>query len=233
MALPFTSEEFFSLFVAYNEAVWPGHLLLYALALAALALVGRGEARRRDAAVSGILAFFWVWMAVAYHWLHFTRINPAAYAFGALFLAQGALLVWDGLVRDRLAFRSPRGWRGWVGGLLAAYALAVYPLLAALAGRPARELPVVGVPCPTTILTLGLLFWARRPLPRYLLAIPLAWAAVGSTVAFALGVLQDLGLLAAGLLALLLLGHQRSSAGTAADRRTSAGRAVTGEEGGR
>jgi hypothetical protein len=43
------------------------------------------------------------------------------------------------------------------------------------------------------------------------LAIPLAWSAIGGTAAFALGVPQDLGLLAAGLLALTLLWRGRGT----------------------
>ena len=202
--IPFTQEEFFSVFVAYNQSVWPGHLLIYALAAGAgvLALV---PSRRRSAVATGVLAFLWAWMAVAYHWLHFSRINPVAGAFGGLFLLQAALFLWSGILRGRLVFEGFRGARGWMGGLLIAYAMVLYPLLGLAFGHPLRELPILGVPCPTTILTLGLFFWARRPFPRYLLAIPLAWAAVGSTAAFALGVPQDLGLSVAGLLALPLL----------------------------
>lgn len=37
------------------------------------------------------------------------------------------------------------------------------------------------------------------------LVVPLLWAAVGSTAAFTLGVYQDLGLLVAGLVALVML----------------------------
>jgi hypothetical protein len=64
---------------------------------------------------------------------------------------------------------------------------------------------VLGVPCATTIFTLGLLAWAQPGRSRYLLVLPILWAAIGGTAAFTLGVTQDLGLLAAGLLALLLL----------------------------
>jgi hypothetical protein len=72
---------------------------------------------------------------------------------------------------------------------------------------------VIGTPCPTTLLTLGLLFWARPPLPRLLLAVPLLWSAVGTTAAFALGVPQDLALLVAGLAAQVLLRRPRRRPG--------------------
>ena len=37
------------------------------------------------------------------------------------------------------------------------------------------------------------------PMPRSVFVVPLLWAVVGSTAAFQLGVLQDLGLLVAGV----------------------------------
>jgi hypothetical protein len=65
------------------------------------------------------------------------------------------------------------------------------------------------VPCPTTIFTIGLLFWVARPLPLRLLVIPLLWAFVGSSAVILLGVVQDVGLLASGLLGLFLLRSAR------------------------
>lgn len=95
------------------------------------------------------------------------------------------------------------------------YALIVYPLWGLAAGHPVREVPVLGVPCPTTIFTFGLLFWAARPVPRLLLVIPLVWAFLGSTAILLLGVPQDVGLLVAGLLGLLLLRPAAPAARTA------------------
>ena len=36
-----------------------------------------------------LLATLWIWNAVAYHALLFTRINPAAWLFAALFTMEG------------------------------------------------------------------------------------------------------------------------------------------------
>jgi hypothetical protein len=63
-------------------------------------------------------------------------------------------------------------------------------------------MPTFGLPCPTTIFTLGILLFATAPLPRSVFAVPLLWAAVGSTAAFRFGIPQDLGLLVAGLISL-------------------------------
>lgn len=58
MAVPFTHEEFSSVFASYNAAVWPGHLLLFTLAVGATVLA-TAPGRRRSVAASGILAGFW------------------------------------------------------------------------------------------------------------------------------------------------------------------------------
>lgn len=80
------------------------------------------------------------------------------------------------------------------------YALILYPLLGHLLGHRYPALPTFGLPCPTTIFTLGLLLFAAPPLPRSAFVVPVLWAGVGSIAAFKLGVLQDLGLMVAGLI---------------------------------
>ena len=109
MELPFTAERFFGVFAAYNTAVWPAQILLYALALLALVLPFSKVAR--DGWIACILGFLWLWMGIVYHWLHFTHINKAAYAFGALFVLQGLLLLFAG-ARGLLLFKRPTGMRG-------------------------------------------------------------------------------------------------------------------------
>jgi hypothetical protein len=81
----------------------------------------------------------------------------------------------------------------------------VYPLLSVALGHGFPTVPTFGLPCPTTIFTLGLLWWLRGGHVRILLVIPLLWSAVGGSAAFALGVPQDLGLLVAGVVSTILL----------------------------
>lgn len=202
--LPFSRHEFFGVFADYNTSVWPAHVLLYALAVALLAMVLYGKSRGTSRIAVG-LALLWIWTGIAYHWWRFATINGAAWMFGALFVIEGILLAVAGTVNGSLEIARPKGWKGWTGGMLVAYALVVYPILG-LARHPPEEVPVLGVPCPTTIFTFGLLFWAVRPIPRHVVVIPLLWAIIGSSAVFLFGVVQDLGLLVAGLLGLLLLG---------------------------
>ena len=192
MTLPFTREQFFDAFTAYNEAVWPMQLALYALALAALALAfSRG--RHSGRVISVVLALLWAWMGVVYHLGFFRPVNPAAVVFGALFLAGAAVFAWEGGVRGRLRFQA----RSSLGYLLLGYALVAYPFLAVLFGHVYPATPTFGLPCPTTIFTIGMLALLRAPYPRHVFVVPVLWALIGLQAVFFLGVHEDLGLLAA------------------------------------
>ena len=66
-------------------------------------------------------------------------------------------------------------------------------------------------PCPTTIFTFGILLWAVKSVPAYLLIIPLIWSIVGMSAAVNLRVPQDYGLVVAGVLgtALILIQNRK------------------------
>ena len=83
------------------------------------------------------------------------------------------------------------------------FGLVIYPLLGYVMGHHYPAVPTFGLPCPTTVFTIGVLLFVSAPLPRSVFIVPLLWAAVGSIAAFQLGVLQDLGLLVAGLVGLV------------------------------
>jgi hypothetical protein len=204
MAIPFTREQFFGVFAHYNAAVWPAQVALTVLAAFVIVLIVRGRPGN-GRWIGAALSLLWAWMAVAYHFVFFADINPAAKGFAAAFLIAALLFAWQGTLRGRYDYAARAGFRGWLGGSLILFALLVYPALGWLLGHRYPAVPSFGLPCPTTIFTLGVLMFVRGELPRLLLLVPLLWAAVGSTAAFALGVTQDLGLLAAGVLALLAM----------------------------
>jgi hypothetical protein len=136
--LPFTAQQFFSVFADYNQAVWRMQWIL-AAAAAGIVLLSISRTAWKDRAICVLLAGLWAWMAIAYHVAHFSRIN--------------------------------------------AY--------------PAE--PTFGVPCPTTIFTLGILALAHGRRVATLAVVPLLWSVVGGSAAFLLGIWQDLGLIASGI----------------------------------
>jgi len=223
MSLPFTPEAFLQVFVDYNQAVWPAPVVLYLLAVVLAGVAHRGGHGSARWIAFG-LAVLWAWMGLVYHIEFFRFINPAALGFGIAFLLQAWLfLVW-GVTTPPIAVGEVKGARAWLGGAMLAYALALYPLLGWLLGHRFPASATFGVPCPTTIVTLGLLVWARPRAPWWLLVVPLAWTAVGSSAAFSLGMWEDLGLLAAGATAAAWLwrdarGHHQREEGMNTKRR--------------
>jgi len=197
MPLPFTPDEFFDVFAAYNETLWPFALALWLVTAYAVAVLTRVRPVR-PWFIPALLALHWVWAGLAYHAAFFSRINPAAWMFSGLFVVEAGLLLWYGVVHhrfqlSRVAF-SPQA----VSWGLIAYAL-LYPAIARAEGHAFPRLPTFGVPCPTTILTVGFLLAADRSLPRLVAVIPLMWAFIGGSAAVLFGVRADLMLLAAGV----------------------------------
>jgi hypothetical protein len=204
MALPFTAEQFYGVFRDYNTVVWPAQWFLVALAAAVVVAVLRPWPWSA-VAVSAVLGALWAWIALAYHLAFFARISPAAYGFAALSAAGAAVFVWQGVIRRRLAFRWVPGLKAMAGVVLIAFALVLYPVWSAYAGHPYPATPTFGLPCSTTIFTIGVLCFAVPPTPRSPLVVPLLWCLVGAQAAFLLGVQPDLGLIAAAVVGLGLL----------------------------
>lgn len=205
--LPFSSEEFFDVFVRYNEAVWPMPIVLVGLAALAAAAAFAGTRWSRE--IGSLLGFLWCWMAIAYHAIFFTRINPLAWVFAAAFLAAGVLFARHAL-RGTLRFDGSGSWVRAVGATLVVYAIAGYPLVGIAAGHAYPRAPTFGLPCPTTIFTLGMLLLATRPVPLGLFVVPLGWAIVGGSAAALLGVVQDFGLPVAAIAVVATLVAERS-----------------------
>ena len=165
--------------------------------------------------VSAGLAAMWLWTGIAYHGLYFTTINSAAWAFGALFVVQGALFLHAAIVRDVIDFGARSGPIAWLGWALVAYAGVLYPLLGLWAGHRYPELPMFGItPCPVTLFTFGLLLLAKPPVPLRLLVLPMVWSLIGGSAAFLIGMVQDWPLLLSGVVVglIALLDRRRSQA---------------------
>jgi hypothetical protein len=211
MELPFTAEQFFGVFRAYNTTLWPVQMFLLVLAGLAVVLV-MWPRSWSGVGVSAILALLWGWMGLAYHLAFFTAISPPAYAFAAVFVAGALVFLWQGVVRRRLEFRWQAGVRGVTALLLVVYALVVYPAWSHFAGQPYLETPTFGLPCPTTIFTMGLLACLVKPYRRSVFVVPVLWSLVGVQAAFLLSVPQDLGLAVVAVVGLVLISRPRLTA---------------------
>ena len=104
-----------------------------------------------------------------------------------------------------------------VGLGLACYALS-YPILNITLGHPYPATPTFGVPCPTAILTVGLLLASPGRVPLTLAVIPALWGFIGGSAAIVLGVWPDYVLLAGGIVLTARLAR-RLLGGRGGDRR--------------
>jgi hypothetical protein len=208
MNMPFTTEQFFNVFVSYNTAVWPAQIILFLLPLAAIYLAAKGKS---PASVSVILGALWLWIGIVYHILFFSSINPAARIFGALFVVEGMLFIYSGVIKQSLSFEYKSGVLPLTGIILMLYGLIIYPILGYALGHTYPAQPTFGLPCPTTIFTFGILLWTIR-MPKYLLVIPAVWTVIGFFAALNFGVWEDTGLLVSGITGTVLLMMRKKAA---------------------
>lgn len=202
--IPFSADVFFNFLAQYNDAIWPAQIVASLMALAGVYLALRPR-QNSGRIIAAILGFFWIWIGAVYHLSFFALINFWDLGFGLLFLIQGLLLLWNGVVRNRLDPAQAMPGPVFAAGLFAlAVALVVHPLFSAAFGRSLAEIAWVGSsPTPTILLTLGLLALARAGRLWALSIIPLFLCLTGSLVAYLLPISQDWLLLPVGLAVIL------------------------------
>ncbi len=193
--MPFTVEQFLQVFTDYNLSIWPAQIVLWA-AGAVTAILLFFHTRSMSRMAMSILAALWLWCGVVYHWMHFTRVNPAAWLFGALFIAGALFLYRAGRTTD---MDDERPLRIAVGGAIAVYGLLIYPAAAYLSGHVYPEVPTFGAPGPLVIFTIGLLIAAKPPMHYAAAVVPLIWSVIAIWAPLRLGMVEDFGLLLAGI----------------------------------
>jgi hypothetical protein len=171
-------------------------------------------ARHAGRAAAAVLAACWAWVAWAYLLQRYETINWAASYYAVAFAIEALLLLWAGLVRDRLALRPPAEATGWAGLGLFIFALLAYPPIAPLLGRSWTQAEIFGVaPDPTAVATLGLLLAGTR-IRWHLLAIPLLWCAISAATLWAMQSPEAWVMGAVAAAALFFAGWKRYDRGT-------------------
>jgi hypothetical protein len=212
MNIPFTIDQFLGVFAEYNTAVWPAQLVLNALGLAAVYSALRATPGAGRLA-TGMLSLLWIWCGVVYDLLYFSSINNAAYVFAALFVLQGIILFVKGTIKGEITFRFQSDIYGIAGGVLVSYGLIIYPLLGRYLGHVYPSAPTFGLPCPTTIVTCGVMLWTVGRVSKTVLVIPFLWSLIGSNAALSFGIYEDFGLFTAGIVMLGLIYYRDKRAG--------------------
>ena len=183
--LLFSPRTYYRLFALYNVAIWPAQIVAAVLGLATLALMRTGG-EWRGRGVAAILAACWLWVAWAYLLTRYDSINWAAKYFAVGFAIEALLLIWTGLIRNRLLLHRPADAAGGAGLGLFLFALLVQPLIGPLVGREWVQVEIFGIaPDPTAVATLGVLLTAQRP-AWHLFLIPLIWCAISGATLWAM-----------------------------------------------
>ena len=102
--LLFAPRTYYRLFELYNAEIWPLHIVALLAGVTIIVLM-RSRTAWRGRLIAAMLAACWLWVAWAFHWQRYATINWAASYFAVGFAIEALLLIWIGVVRDRLAVR--------------------------------------------------------------------------------------------------------------------------------
>lgn len=151
-----------------------------------------------------VLSFFWLWTGIVFFIMYFARVYRPANTLGAVFILQG-ILFFAAFIKPRLSFHLRQDTYSIAGILFIAYAMIGYPLVGYFLDHKYPQAPVFGLtPCPLGVFTFGMFMLADTKLPKYLLVIPLLWAVAGYVPA-SRGVLEDIGLIVAGVVGTVMI----------------------------
>jgi len=203
MKLPFTTEQFFNVFENYNTKIFPFQILILILGFAALIFAHRKNTF--DKIIGGFLGFLWIWIGAVYHFAFFSTINKPAFMFGALFILQGVLLLFNAFSKSAIQFKAEKNIKSGIGEFFVLFGLIIYPVIGYLIEGSLNRIILLGLPCPSTILTFGFLMLATNKVPKHLLIIPFLWSLVGLSAAINFGVVQDYMLIISAIVAAIFL----------------------------
>ena len=189
--LPYTAEALFALFDEYNRAIRPVPAIALFFSAAALTLAVRAR-MDRSRIILAILAAGWLWTGAVYHLAFFTGLNFAAPVYGAVFILQGLLLVWTGIIRRRISIRVDPGITVWTGVGIAVISAAILPIFDWQTGAGWTDAGFALIaPGATAGFTIGLLMLSDSRPPLHLVAIPTLWTFVTGLHAWPLDIPQD------------------------------------------
>ena len=190
MKIPFTTEQFFSVFEKYNSTVFPFQWIIILLGMFTLFLI-HSKYSSKNKLIGSFLGLLWVWTGIVYHIIFFTAINKLAFVFGGFFILQGLLILINTFLKDKLSFSFSSQTKNYFGYFFILFGLIIYPIISYLVQGSFNRTIALGLPCPSTIFTFGFFMMAGNKLPKYLLIIPSLWAIVGVGAAIQFGVYQD------------------------------------------
>ncbi len=199
----FNLEEFLNVLGSYNLKIWPLQIIAFLFGLVAVVFAFR-KTKSSGKVILAILALLWLWNGAVFCLLFWSTIYKLAYIFAALLVIQGALLI-VALFRSDIVISFHPDWMSVVGIILIIYSMAGYQVFGYFLGHIYPNFFPFGlVPCPTTIFTIGLLMMTYKKIPGYYLIIPII-VSTGGFMVVPMGILEDIGLILAGIFGICLL----------------------------
>lgn len=61
---------------------------------------------KRDSIINLVLTILWIWMGLIYHLMYFSQINALAKVFGVMFIVQGLIFGYFGVINDKIQYRA-------------------------------------------------------------------------------------------------------------------------------
>jgi len=178
----FSETVYYRQFELYNQAIWPLHIvaILFSLLLAYALWKKPAWAGR---VISGCLVVAWLWVAWAFLYQRFQQIHVVAEYYALSFALQAGLLVWYGVIKNRLTRCSTSQLRIMIGAMALFVALVLYPFTPFMTGRNWLQFEMFAIaPDPTVLATLAILFAYK--VPKVLYAIPVIWVIVSGMTLF-------------------------------------------------
>ncbi|MDF1519432.1 MAG: DUF6064 family protein [Brevefilum sp.] len=198
-----TGEQLLDAFAAYNQLIWPMHIIAYVLGVIAVFLAIK-KSLWASRVNFGVLAFLWLWVALLF-WLPSAGQGfTIGYAFMALFLIEAVLFLIQA-VKPGITFGTHNKVQTVAGVTMIFYTMVGYPLIGILVGHNYPQAAFIGLfPCPLTLFTFGLLLLASSAIPIYLLIVPLFWGLSG-VLWISIGMWEDVGMVLGSLVSIVLI----------------------------
>jgi hypothetical protein len=210
--IPFSAAQFFSVIEEYNRHVFPSQIIFMLSSLICFMLIF-SKYHHRSRIIGVYLGILWIWMGLVYHLAFFTRINPAAIVFGIGFILQGLLIIASAFKTNHVQYYHVNNPGSYMSIFIILFGIVLYPITGLFFSMSFESTIVLGLPCPTTIMTFGFFMLARENFPKYLLAIPTLWALIGLSASWHFGVYQDTMLIVSPITAIISIMLSKSSAG--------------------
>ena len=189
MKPPFTSEQFFKVFENYNAFVFPAQYVFIFFGILALILLF-SDKKHKNMFTGTLLGVFWIWMGLAYYLTFFTGISKAGIGFALLFLFEGIYLIYA-TFRLKIEFTFKRSVSNYLALFFIIFGIFLYPIIGYIRGEELLRTISLGLPCPTTIFTLGFLMFCKDKAARTLIIIPTVWSIIGISAALNFNITQD------------------------------------------